>query len=141
VAGEQVSRGTGEQWMEDGRRKIECGLAMNSRLPGYALRFACASTLTLMLITSYFVRCILYTIAGWVSSEILSSILDSRYSILDTRFLILDAGYSILDAGCPLLDTRRGDKGSGKRISYCVYRIALTHRIFIIAKSHRGARG
>ena len=38
-------------------------------MPGYALRFACASTLTLILITSYFVRCILYTIGSWMSSE------------------------------------------------------------------------
>jgi hypothetical protein len=34
------------------------------------MRFACASTLTLILITSYFVRCILYIKDSWVSSEI-----------------------------------------------------------------------
>jgi len=42
-------------------------------VPGCALRFACASTLTLILITSYFVRCILYIKESWVSSELFAT--------------------------------------------------------------------
>jgi len=67
-------------------------------------RFSCSFVLHIK--NPLFVRCILYTIGSWVSSEILSSMLDTRCLMLDARYSILDAGYSILDAGYSVLDAR-----------------------------------
>jgi hypothetical protein len=55
---------------EDGRQNIEDRMRFGDEFPACRdMRFACASTLTLILITSYFVSCVLYIIQSWVSSE------------------------------------------------------------------------